>query len=118
MIFTYVLTRDKYRFSGYDLEPIVSRSTYQSTDMGLLLACRQVYAETALLPYKLNTIFFRFDPRYPAWKWKHYVRQFLKKRSVQQIKAIVSLKASGYDREGPQRIVDESGVYWAKRLGV
>jgi hypothetical protein len=86
--------------------------------MGLYLVCRQVYAETALLPYRLNTIFFQFDPRYPANRWEHYVRQFLEKRSEQQIKAIVSLKACEYDRKGRQRIVDESGVYWAKRLGV
>ena len=118
MIFTYVFSGEEYIFRGHDNHPITCGGSFEYQNMGLLLVSRQSYAETALLPYQLGTISFRFDPGYTTDLWQHYIKEFLEKRSVNQINSIVSLQACEMDWGGPQWRIDRTGMYWAKKLGV
>ena len=50
------------KFGHYTAEPLSSANPFSSTlHLGLLRVCRQMYTETALLPYALNTFTFKDD---------------------------------------------------------
>lgn len=86
--------------------------------MGLLLVSRQLHAETALFPYQLGTICFHFEGSYPDRLWLPHIGKFLEKRSLQQIKAIVSLQAYLYAYGDPWKILNGSGLYRANKNAV
>ena len=49
-------------FGHFTAEPLSSINPFSSTlHLGLLRVCRQIYIETALLPYALNTFTFKDD---------------------------------------------------------
>ncbi|KAI4613409.1 uncharacterized protein J4E87_009876 [Alternaria ethzedia] len=118
IIFTYVFSGEEYLFSGRRGYLVPDAGSFTLLDMSLLLVSRQAYAETALLPYKLGTIRFLFDQYYQMDQRKQSVEFFLSKRSVEQIKAIVSLEACEEEEVGEPFSVTDTGIWWAEKLGV
>ncbi|KAI4701703.1 hypothetical protein J4E81_003443 [Alternaria sp. BMP 2799] len=123
MIFTYVFSGEEYLFRKDevlgDALLLSSGRSFTELNMSLLLVSRQAHAETALLPYKLNTICFHFEPTYLVEKlWVSYIATFLEKRSLQQIEAIVDLQTYMDGFGGSWNIISGSGLYWANRKAV
>ncbi|KAI4644836.1 uncharacterized protein J4E79_010971 [Alternaria viburni] len=108
MIFTYIFSGNEYIFRGRQGNLVSCAGSFTQMDMGLLLVSRQAYADTALLPYKLGRIYFLFAGSYHWSQCSQSIENFLKKRSAEQIKAIVSLRASGAG--------EKTGVWWANKL--
>jgi hypothetical protein len=118
-IFTYVFSGEEYRFLGNERGPITCRiSSFQHNGLGPLLVSRQLYIETAILPYKLGTFRFMFDDCYSEKEWSWYVKRLLENRPTAQIKAITSLQATEVSWGGPQWIWDMNGVGWVEQLSV
>lgn len=117
MIFTHIFSGKRYIFQGRKGCLVSCAGSFTQMDMSLLLVSRQAHADTALLPYKLGRIYFLFDGSYQWGQWNQSIEKFLKKRSVKQIKAIVSLQAhvESYDHRWAGQ---KTGVWWAKKLGV
>jgi len=93
---------------------------YQSNALGLLLASRQLHAETALLPYKLGIFLCDFeDPKdYEKACHNQAVRDFLQARSQKQISAISRLSVRTV--KWCNKVLWErtqTGVDWATELG-
>jgi len=88
--------------------------------LGLLLASRQLHAETSLLLYKLSIFEFELDlpqddeAAHEAGELDAVVREFLHDRSAIQIGAITKMEIVTYD-DG-EIVAEESGtgVEWAK----
>ncbi|KAI4946688.1 hypothetical protein J4E91_006859 [Alternaria rosae] len=118
MIYTYVFSFQEYRIDAGITGPIICAGSLKRNNMGLLLVSRQLHAETALLPYQLGTICFHFEGSYPDGLWLPHIGKFLEKRSLQQIKAIVSLQAYLYAYGDLWKILNGSGLYWANRKAV
>jgi hypothetical protein len=78
-IYGYVLGDLKLKFYLYK-----ASFRKKGNKLELLFTCRQVYAETALLPYTLNTFTFKTS----ALKYKPHLRHFLKKSLGAQIQAM------------------------------
>ncbi|KAI4948626.1 hypothetical protein J4E86_007974 [Alternaria arbusti] len=91
MIFTYVFSGEEYLLRRHDYSTLICGEAVTDINMSLLLVSRQAYSETALLPYKLGTICFRFNPSYISWQAD--IEIFLEERSAEQIEAIACLES-------------------------
>jgi len=116
MIFTYVFSGEEYLLRRHDYSTLICGEAVTDINMSLLLVSRQAYSETALLPYKLGTICFRFNPSYISWQAD--IEIFLEERSAEQIEAIACLEVCETDWEGPESRRMQTGVCWARELGV
>jgi len=76
-----VFSDQVHNYDGLDKDYISILCLAEHTDLGLLLVSRQVYHETALLPYKLAA--FVFDGKYPLHPMDAQV--FLEERSEAQL---------------------------------
>jgi len=86
--------------------------------MSLLLVSRQAHAETALLPYKPSTLCFPYHLSYSTGLWQGSIKLFLEERSVEQVKAIASIRTCSTNWGDGQYSMVKTGVYWAEQLGV
>jgi hypothetical protein len=73
--------------------------------IGLLFVCRQVHAETALLPYELNT----FNMLSPS---SIFLNGFLKQRTMAQRQVMMEVKWWWYSELRPEV---HSGMDWLRR---
>jgi len=87
--------------------------SFQRCNLGLVATSRQLYAETALLPYKLGS--FKFFLHRPEAPWEVYVRAFIGRRSEEQLRAMdEEFEVVGYDPETrDDRPYWGTGVQWA-----
>ncbi|KAI4701706.1 hypothetical protein J4E81_003446 [Alternaria sp. BMP 2799] len=116
MIYGRVFNNITYKlYMPYGAYPLCE-SSFQETDMGLILVSRQIHAETAYLPYELSTFdFLVYDAN--KSQWKSDVSKFLAKRSEEQIKAMSCLTLRCYVCE-EQSFAMGTGLYWVKRLKI
>ncbi|KAI4701708.1 hypothetical protein J4E81_003448 [Alternaria sp. BMP 2799] len=85
-------------------------------DLNLPLVCRQIYAETALLPYSLGT-FDIWDKSLSTEEGQQAVGRFLKERTHEQIDAISSLVIETFeDEDGYLNLVEQTGAYWVANM--
>ncbi|KAI4946684.1 hypothetical protein J4E91_006855 [Alternaria rosae] len=97
-----------------DTGELVYLQSLAEDKMGLLLASRQLHAETADLPYKLGRFQFRFA-RATRKQWVPHVSLFMERRTARQVKAM------GYFAVSPCAMVLKgftkgTGSNWVKRL--
>ncbi|KAI4920422.1 hypothetical protein J4E85_009189 [Alternaria conjuncta] len=127
MIFGWVFRGVEYGLSdAYWTHDSVVRMQIENTsgshalhDVKLLLVCRQVHAETALLPYNLGSFGIRGeDESWEYYEWLHALEKFLKRRTEEQIGAISRLKFDEY-RDGASQfpeLMEETGAFWVANL--
>lgn len=109
MVFNHVFQDERYWICPwYSLRerPSLRR------DLGLFLVSRQLYHETALLPYKLGVFTVADD-------WHNVselipLNRFLRERSKAQIEVMARVEC--YDRFYMGPTVMGTGVYWAARI--
>jgi len=116
MIYSYVFDSGYYDFysSRRDVKGLVCLPSLAEHNMGLLLASRQLHAETADLPYKLGQFMFRFANA-TRKQWAARVSIFMERRTARQVKAM------GYLAVSPCDVVLKvftkvTGLNWVKRL--
>ena len=94
-IFTYVFSDNVYLFNDASIWPkvathvgasywnkTISMTSFDENNLGVIVTSRQLYAETALLPYQLALFHFRFTVSKGAWSL--CVERFVKNRSRAQ----------------------------------
>jgi len=84
VIFAYVFSDNVYLFDGSNVYRKYTASTtlFDENNLGVLVASRQLHAETALLPYQLA--FFHFKFRVSKVEWSYCVERFVKNRTREQ----------------------------------
>jgi len=90
-----------------------------SGDNGLKLlnVSRQVYQETALLPYKLGTFQFGLSGIWCYGNKRNAIKEFLDMRSEVQIEVLGNLELRSYYNGGFERVnLTGTGAYWVARL--
>ncbi|KAI4647686.1 hypothetical protein J4E93_004096 [Alternaria ventricosa] len=125
IVYGYVFEGNRYALGGYlftgkrpeEGNTLIWR-TSRSNDIGLLLACRQLHAETALLPYKLGVFHFEFEePDFDEDEWYEEVLQdFFRARSRKQIAAIATMQVSTEQMYGTMWEKTQTGVEWAQEF--
>jgi hypothetical protein len=109
MVFDYVFQGESYVIgpgSSMRQRPSLRR------DLGLLLVSRQLYHETALLPYKLGL--FQLAHYYHDPSVFSRVEELLRGRSKAQIEVMARVEC--YDSRYMVMGVMGTGAYWAARL--
>jgi len=83
-IFAYVFSDNVYLFNGTNayLDKTTSITSFDENDLGVLVASRQLHAETSLLPYHLALFQFKF--RVSKVEWSYCVERFVKNRTKEQ----------------------------------
>jgi len=83
-IFAYVFSDNVYLFNGPNAyrDKTTSITSFDENNLGVLVASRQLHAETALLPYQLA--FFHFKFRVSRVEWSYCVERFVKNRTREQ----------------------------------
>jgi len=125
MVYEYVFEGNRYVFGGYlftgkrpeDGNTLIWRKL-ETNALGLLLASRQLHAETALLPYKLGVFHFEFEePDFDEDEWYEEVLQdFFRARSRKQIAAIATMQVSTEQMYGTMWEKTQTGVEWAQEF--
>jgi len=125
IVYGYVFEGNRYALGGYlftgkrpeEGNTLIWR-TSRSNDIGLLLASRQLHAETALLPYKLGVFHFEFEePDFDEDEWYEEVLQdFFRARSRKQIAAIATMQVSTEQMYGTMWEKTQTGVEWAQEF--
>jgi hypothetical protein len=115
-IYTYALEDSGNRFKDIDrwTLDLISHTTLRSGGHGLLLASRQLHAETALLPYQLGWFYFDL-PSLTRKQCYPLVSEFLERRSKEQIKAMKCLTVS-HCPFSVRGITSGTGSYWVETL--
>ncbi|KAH7399632.1 hypothetical protein BKA66DRAFT_452248 [Pyrenochaeta sp. MPI-SDFR-AT-0127] len=91
-------------------EGLIQRSwTKQRYPISLLFVCRQLHAETALLPYSLNEFYFI--------SYERTASCFIKARKPAQIRALQKMRVGLYS-EGDEEYDVPPGLYWNEQPGV
>jgi len=123
MIFGWVFRGVKYGLdtnwgpldSGVRMQIETDSGSLALNGLNLLLVCRQIHVETALLPYSLGS----FDI------WGYFltteedletVERFLKERTQEQIEAITCLRIEAFDNKGGPNLVEGNGAFWVAEL--
>ena len=85
-------------------------------DLNLLLVCRQIHSETALLPYRLGS-FDIWDESLSYEKDLQAADRFLKERTQEQIDAISCMRFGVlYAKDGYPSLIEETGAFWVAKL--
>jgi len=125
MIFAHVYTGIFYFFDeGPATKPsdqycfmAVDRWLEQRTPDKLPLACHQMHAETALLPYSLGS--FRFECERSAFRGLWIVKRFLGRRTSEQIGAMANVKLTEWSEAlGCYWYQQNTAAYWVAKLEV
>jgi len=127
LVYGYVFKGNRYELGGYlftgkrpeEGNTLIWRKL-ETNALGLLLASRQLHAETALLPYKLGVFQFEFEePDFDEDDWYEEVLQdFFRARSRKQIAAIATMQVSTQQMYGIMWENTQSGFDWAMEMCV
>ena len=126
IVYGYVFEGNRYELGGYlftgkrpkEGNTLIWRQS-QTNALDLLLASRQLHAETALLPYKLGVFQFEFEePDFGEDDWyEEILKDFFRARSRKQIAAIATMHVSTqHIEEGTMWEKTQTGVEWAQGL--
>ena len=88
-------------------------------DLNLLRVCRQVHAETALLPYSLGSFDIQGEDEDDSLCYHlHALEKFMNRRTKEQIGAISCLTFDGYRDDASQshEVIEETGAFWVANL--
>jgi len=90
--------------------------SYTPHDLGLLLVCRQIYAETALLPYSLGS-FYVWAEFLGIDEQVYALHRFLKARTQEQIDAISFLEFDEfYNSSWNTKPLEGTGAFWVAKM--
>ncbi|KAI4706343.1 hypothetical protein J4E89_009077 [Alternaria sp. Ai002NY15] len=122
IVYEYVFNGNSFVFDEYlftdrrpNGEALLCSGAVRNHTLGLLLVSRQLYAESALYPYKLGFFDFRFDEGHfdeEGWH-EEVVHGFLQARSREQISAIARMEVGTYYKYGTASDETQTGVEWA-----
>lgn len=99
-IYTYVFSYTACVFKDFNNDIIFDPNqpySFQECNLALPATSRQLYAKTALLPYKLGRFDFYF--RRPESPWEVHMRAFIGRRSKEQLRAMGEMDGVGFGLE-------------------
>ena len=95
----------------------VDRWLEQRTSDKLPLTCRQIHAETAVLPYSLGS--FRFECERLAFRGLWILKRFLGRRTSEQIDAMANVQLSEWSKAlDCYWYQQNTAAYWVAKLEV
>jgi hypothetical protein len=98
-IYAYIFDKQDYIFTLYNVGEYDARFhpiSYRKYNLSLLATSRQIYTETALLPYKLGRFHYQFLELAEV-EWRYYLECFTEWRSEAQIRSTRSISVLGGD---------------------
>ncbi|KAI4613401.1 uncharacterized protein J4E87_009868 [Alternaria ethzedia] len=125
MIFAYVYTGMIYKFDDFESFETKPSDQYrrmasgrwleQQTSDKLPLTCRQMHAETALLPYSLST--FLFEAELLVFRGLKNLKRFLGRRTSEQINAMANVELCQWsDTLISYWYQQNTAAYWVAKL--